>query len=513
MNQVSLAAPHVRWSSRLRSWSVARPWQTNLALAILGLLLFLLSRHLVSEYDSYTIGFSGTSGWSVWCYLFACFVVLTQPTDRLTFPLILVIAVLCRMATLFAPPHLSSDIYRYVWDGMVQHARINPYRYVPADPALAFLRDASNGDIYPAINRATYAHTIYPPFAQMIYLATTVISPTVTCMKTVMVLFEGVTLWAVLKLLAHLGRPREQALLYAWCPLLVWEIAGAGHVDSAVIAMTMLAVLFRYQRRRVLTGIFLALAVLTKFYPLVLFPALYLRLPAPDLAGQSRLRQFVRTLDWQMPAAMVAVIVPLYAIYSSVGWNVFGFLGGYAQEEGMESGGRYFLLDALHKVPHLAGVPAWSFLLFSGLAFTWLTVWAILRSSPVELAPRSTRASLADQLRPHHAAAFLPPAFALGLALMLLFSPHYPWYVAWLIPFVTLLPNLPVMAYILGLFYLCTTSLAQGYGPRQFQLNVYLYSGVGVAVVLGLLLRRWPAWTTTLFGPRHLAPGTELPDA
>ena len=28
-------------------------------------------------------------------------------------------------------PLLSSDIYRYVWDGKVQAAGINPYRYVP----------------------------------------------------------------------------------------------------------------------------------------------------------------------------------------------------------------------------------------------------------------------------------------------------------------------------------------------------------------------------------------------
>ena len=513
MNQAASAVPQGRWSSRLSSWSVARPWQTNLALAILGLLLFLLSRHLVFEYDDYTIGFSGTSGWSVWCYLFACLIALTQPTDRLTFPLILTVAVLCRMATLFADPYLSSDIYRYVWDGIVQHAGINPYRYVPAAPALAFLRNASDGDIYPAINRATYAHTIYPPFAQIIYFVTTFISPTVTCMKTVMVLFEGVTLWTIVRLLAHFGRPREQAILYAWCPLLVWEVAGSGHIDAAVIALTVLAVLFRYRRQPVLTGLFLVLAVLTKFYPLVLFPALYLRYPARSLPGQSRLRHFLRTLDWKMPATMVAVAIPLYAIYASVGWRVFGFLGGYAQEEGLESGGRYFLLDALHQAPHLGGVPAWVFLVFSGIVFMWLSVWAIRRSSPVQEQTSGRGASLADQLRPYGAAAFLPPAFALAMALMLLFSPHYPWYVAWLIPLVTLLPNLPAMAYILGLFYLCTTSLAQGYGPKQFQLNVYLYGGLGVAILLDLMLRRWAAWQTTFYGRPRLPLGMELPDA
>ena len=65
-----------------------------------------------------------------------------------------------------APPFLSTDIYRYVWDGKVQGAGINPFRYIPADRHLAFLRDTG---IYPHINRRDSAHTIYPPGAQIIF--------------------------------------------------------------------------------------------------------------------------------------------------------------------------------------------------------------------------------------------------------------------------------------------------------------------------------------------------------
>ena len=59
---------------------------------------------------------------------------------------------------------LSSDLFRYIWDGRVQLAGINPYLYVPAEPALAHLRDTAI--IYRLVNRATYAHTIYPPMAR-----------------------------------------------------------------------------------------------------------------------------------------------------------------------------------------------------------------------------------------------------------------------------------------------------------------------------------------------------------
>ena len=55
--------------------------------------------------------------------------------------LVLGVAVAMRLLTLTAPPMLSSDVYRYVWDGRVQLAGINPYRYLPAADELAFLRD------------------------------------------------------------------------------------------------------------------------------------------------------------------------------------------------------------------------------------------------------------------------------------------------------------------------------------------------------------------------------------
>ena len=67
---------------------------------------------------------------------------------RKAFFLVVSVAALMRVMLLFAPP-LSTDIYRYVWDGRVQSAGINPYRYLPADKQLAKLRDSV---IFPEIN-------------------------------------------------------------------------------------------------------------------------------------------------------------------------------------------------------------------------------------------------------------------------------------------------------------------------------------------------------------------------
>src|SRR3984957_12125832 len=90
-----------------KHWSVARPWQTNAALVLIGTGLFFLTRQLISEYDHFTIGFSGVSGWSCLLYLGAALIVLTQPVDRLTFPIIFLVAVACRLVALPAAPYLS----------------------------------------------------------------------------------------------------------------------------------------------------------------------------------------------------------------------------------------------------------------------------------------------------------------------------------------------------------------------------------------------------------------------
>jgi alpha-1,6-mannosyltransferase len=121
--------------------------------------------------------------------------------------IVLGVAVALRMLLLTVPPTLSSDIYRYVWDGRVQANGINPYRYIPADPALASLRDAV---IYPQINRADYARTIYPPFAQMAFAAVGRIWDSVMGMRLAMLGFEALGIICLLRLLAA-GRVAARA--------------------------------------------------------------------------------------------------------------------------------------------------------------------------------------------------------------------------------------------------------------------------------------------------------------
>jgi alpha-1,6-mannosyltransferase len=445
-----------------------RPWITNAVLSLLGFGLLAFTRQLIVEFHHFTIGFSGVAGWSVILYVFAAAAILTLPANRFTLPLIIGFGIAFRLVTLLPEPLMSSDIYRYVWDGVVQHAHISPYRYVPGDPALTFLR-APNRDLFDHINRRDYAHTIYPPVAQFLFYGITSINASVTFMKLAMILFEGITVYALMELLQALGRRREEVLLYAWCPLLIWEIGSSGHLDSAAIAFIALALLARFRHLPIATGAFLGVAILIKFYPLVLVPALWQR------------------KDFRMPLTIVSLAAFSYACYASVGRHVFGFLEGYVQEEGMQSGTRYFFLQLIQRLPGLQHVSSAFYLIgmlvvFGALAFwSWKAVNSDSNQQRVQFWLRLFR--LPER------AAFLPGLLFLAFAMMLAFSPHYPWYLAWLIPFGVLLPNLPIFTYALGLFYLSATPLGAGTPESQYRLNCLLYAAVFLAGVLELIVR------------------------
>ncbi len=309
---------------------------------------------------------------------------------------VLIVAALLRVIALFAPQALSTDAFRYVWDGRVQAAGINPYRYVPADPALAPLRDAA---IYPNINRAAYAHTIYPPAAQGVFLVAERLSDSITGMKLVMVACEAVTIVCLICLLACCGLPTTRVLLYAWHPLPLWEFAGTGHVDAAAIALLLAGCLLAARRSPGWAGVALAAATLVKYYPVVAVPALY------------------RRWSWRMPAAFVATAALLYLPYLGAGRAVLGFLPGYAQEEGLNDGSGIFLWSLARRCFALPADGLHYYLPIASGVMVASAVWVQLRQR-------------ADIGRVDTSRILL-----LAGVFTVLASPHNAWYFAWLVPF------------------------------------------------------------------------------
>ena len=67
-----------------------------------------------------------------WIAFLAAAWLLRKVPRRAAVALILLGGIAIQMAAVSAPPRRSDDLYRYVWDGRVQAAGIDPYQYVPA---------------------------------------------------------------------------------------------------------------------------------------------------------------------------------------------------------------------------------------------------------------------------------------------------------------------------------------------------------------------------------------------
>ncbi|HXV63787.1 MAG TPA: hypothetical protein VEK15_24015 [Vicinamibacteria bacterium] len=154
--------------------------------------------------------------------------------------LVFFLALSMRAGFLFTGPVLSDDLYRYLWDGRVAHAGINPYRYAPEAPELAFLRNEDYG----GINNKDIP-TIYPPLMQMAFFAVTSVSESLLAMKAFFVAVDVALLVVLAFILRAASLNPERVLVYAWSPLAIVEIAGSGHNDvlGALFLMAALAAL------------------------------------------------------------------------------------------------------------------------------------------------------------------------------------------------------------------------------------------------------------------------------
>jgi alpha-1,6-mannosyltransferase len=380
----------------------AHRWRIRALTIIAVVLLMLTAAGLWRQHLYDTDGFTILALLQGAFYLAAVALTWRGGLSRRALIALLAVAALMRLAVLLAPPYLSDDINRYVWDGRVEGAGINPYRYVPVDPHLAGLRDQT---IFPHINRSDYAPTIYPPVAEYIFFLGTRLGDSLSAMKVTLLAFELVGILLLLRLLDIWRLPRERILIYAWHPLTLWEFAGSGHIDAAIVTFVAFALWARRREAAWLTGTALAAAALVKFFPAVLFPALY------------------RRWDWKMPVAAAATVIIAYLPFAGAGNAVIGFLPGYLDEEGLQSGAGFFLLNVLRGVVPLEHLGAALYLALAAATLLALAVHSIF----------------AAQDR------YLASALTLAVATMVLLSPHYPWYFVWIVPLICFTPRLSTL--------------------------------------------------------------------
>lgn len=361
-------------------------------------------------------------------------------------PHAVILFALCSAVLTFAPPLLSDDIERYVWEGHVQNLGYNPYSTPPNDPAFA-------GEKLRLKVGHPHMGAVYPPLAQMIFRVLAYIHPSVIFFKVFLSL-------AALGLIYFLYRRREefsQSYLPATLfPFVAIETLWNGHYDVLAIFSLVLAVF--YQKRNLfLSGVALGASAMLKLLPAIFFLHFVFRIfrdnretasgsaleftfengpkskrgaprfqesqkvscdfpgdkknatGSPDQSkrsapGDSQTKQ--KSLK-QISLFTAGFILPwlLYLPYLSAGKSLFASLSTYSSE--WVFGG--FFYTALGQIPGLGPE-----ILRPALGLTFAALWAVALFKIKDLKEA---------------------IFLTWLALLLLSPVVHPWYVLWLIPF------------------------------------------------------------------------------
>lgn len=164
-----------------------------------------------------------------------------------------------------APPVLSDDVWRYLWDARVLTHGLDPYARAPDDPALAELRN----EVWARVSFREIP-TIYPPVAQLLFALARSLADAPAAVKLVAL---GLHLLTGEVLLRAASDPRAHAL-FVLSPLALGESALSGHVDVAAGLFVLVAVVALGHGHPRRAAVLAALATGTKLVGLLLLPAL-----------------------------------------------------------------------------------------------------------------------------------------------------------------------------------------------------------------------------------------------
>jgi len=406
-------------------------------------------------YDLFPV-FSGPSGIQLYIvmflflsilYLTGVFLVIKlmpkeETSWRLT-AIIIFLAIIFRFCLIPSEPAvLSKDMYRYIWDGRVQQNGINPYLYPPQADELKNLRD---NQIFPNINRKDYP-TLYPAGAQVFFRIFYVLAgDSITAYKGIMVFFDILTLLVLTALLRAYGFKASRIIVYAWNPLVIFEIAYSGHLEGLTVFLMATALYLLLIHKKMPAIIMLALSAAVKLYPALLLAAF--------LNRGDRIKGII---------TFSATIMLLYLPFLGAGGKISGFLPVYLKNpyESFNLGLKYLLM---HLIP--------------GLDYYLLSLVFIIALVII---------GLVVLLKGKEDIEVIWYAYILMGSLMILMPASlHPWYVILIIPFLAIYPN-PAW-----LIFTCTVTLSylkytspQGIMPTWILLTEYL-------PLFALLAARW----------------------
>ncbi len=390
---------------------------------------------------------------------------------------LLAIAFLLRLPGWLTPPRHSDDYYRYLWDGAVQRAGLNPYLGPPGDPIYAPVRAKAGVEegIFRHINNPELP-TIYPPAAQLALRLGSVVGAhlphipeaagtALAGWKIVVASADLLALWVLVLLCRGAKNPLRGAAAWGWAPACGIELAQDGHIDGIGVLFLLLSLLAVQRGRKgprnsegdfrewhwpaaFLSGAFLGVAILVKPIAAAALPPLLLQgfIPgAKPAAWTTQRRRLGPALCLGLGIFAAALLCTLP--YAGAGRRIAGSLGEYGRRwRGNDGAFAVLQRGAEVAVKHLYRPPYWRIWRQPRLARLITgrdrdSVW------PDELSGFLARAAALVLLAAcalWAARARLPPArFCLAVlgAYLLLTPALHPWYVLWALALCPLWPG------------------------------------------------------------------------
>ena len=184
---------------------------------------------------------------------------------------------------IMALPHLSDDVYRFLWDGHLLAAGHHPFAHIPAwymehpEVAVPGITEA----LYLQLNSPEY-FSIYPPLNQLLFWLSAVLGQSteqgIVIIRLAVIAASLGNVWLLRGLLPRFGLPRVWVLLYALHPMVLLEFTLNLHFEVFLIFFLLLSIRAWKSGHWVWSAVWLALSVLSKLSPLIFLPLLFFRL-------------------------------------------------------------------------------------------------------------------------------------------------------------------------------------------------------------------------------------------
>lgn len=347
---------------------------------------------------------------------------------------------------------LSTDLYRYIWDGIIFSNGYNPYFYRASDSL--FVNFHSSYSLYPKM-QWIHEYTVYPPFAQYLFYFLSIsykyfglIGAKILMSVPVLVSFYA---------LKNKLSPKMLTILLL-NPFILFEVFNGAHLDNFLFLLSIIFIFAFYKDRLYTAAASLVFGVLTKVLPAMFVPLIIFKL----IKGKKFTSLVKIIFFWSVLFILfyLPFLINFPELLQNFSARIFGFelstfpVFRYISYVGnLEfNGSTYVLLKSFWEK---LGLLSYAKILTLGLMFSLVVI-------------------LSYRLKNHSKTELYKYYFIIGLVFLLLSPQFFPWYLLFITPAIFLYFNQQKShTLIIGFFLLQFLLFLTYFDEYTLQVNMY----------------------------------------